>query len=318
MPQMQIRSAGPGSSAPLGPADSRPQADRLEKAQATLGLRSVFSDLLRQAGQEGWQSAPQALRETGSAAHSETVTAVAAVDAVASWDRWLGAHADRYSFTTSGSPSVRPDKGLEDLRQDYGRILQSAQAAGAYAQPQAYLRTLSQEDLRTVQQVHARADAIDPAQLSHEGALNLLLPPDAMVDLDRDGVTEVGGTKVILFPSSTTPPEVCAAWNAATANLSPEEVLVRQLQMGSGPQTQANTRFDSQGRVVDIINPGDPGWVNPFSDPSYTYKDFAKEQLALLDKFKGLMPADQVKRDEAFWRSFLDALSADRQRAGTT
>jgi hypothetical protein len=318
MPQMQIRSAGPGSSAPLGPADSRPQADRLEKAQATLGLRSVFSDLLRQAGQEGWQSAPQALRETGSAAHSETVTAVAAVDAVASWDRWLGAHADRYSFTTSGSPSVRPDKGLEDLRQDYGRILQGAQAAGAYAQPQAYLKTLSQEDLRTVQQVHARADAIDPAQLSHEGALNLLLPPDAMVDSDRDGVTEVGGTKVMHFPSSTTPPEVCAAWDAATANLSPEEVLLRQLQMGSGPQTQANLRFDSQGRVVDIINPGDPGWVNPFSDPSYTYKDFAKEQLALLNKFKGLMPEAQVKRDEAFWRSFRDALSADRPSAGAT
>jgi hypothetical protein len=315
MPNMQIRSAEPGSSVPLSPVEFRPQAARSEKAQAAQELRAVFSDLLRQAGQEGWQSAPQALTGNRGEARSQTVSAV---DAVASWDRWLGAHADRYSFTTSGSPSVRPDKGLEDLRQDYGRILQSAQAAGAYAQPQAYLRTLSQEDLRTVQQVHARADAIDPAQLSHEGALNLLLPPDAMVDLDRDGVTEVGGTKVILFPSSTTPPEVCAAWNAATANLSPEEVLVRQLQMGSGPQTQANTRFDSQGRVVDIINPGDPGWVNPFSDPSYTYKDFAKEQLALLDKFKGLMPADQVKRDEAFWRSFLDALSADRQRAGTT
>ncbi len=312
---MQIRSAGPGSTAPLGPADSRPQADRLEKAQATLGLRSVFSDLLRQAGQEGWQSAPKALRETGSGAHSETVTAV---DAVASWDRWLGAHADRYSFTTSGSPSVRPDKGLEDLRQDYGRILQGAQAAGAYAQPQAYLKTLSQEDLRTVQQVHARADAIDPAQLSHEGALNLLLPPDAMVDSDRDGVTEVGGTKVVLFPSSSTPPEVCAAWDAATANLSMEEVWVRQWQMGSGPQTQANLRFDSQGRVVDIINPGDPGWVNPFSDPSYTYKDFANEQLTLLDKFKGLMPEAQVKRDENFWRSFRNALSAERPPAGAT
>lgn len=315
---MQIRSAELGSSVPLRPAEFRPQAARSEKAQAAQELRAVFSDLVRQAGQEGWQSAPKALRETGSGVHSETVTAVAAVDAVASWDRWLGAHADRYSFTTSGSPSVRPDKGLEDLRQDYGRILQGAQAAGAYAQPQAYLRTLSQEDLRTVQQVHARADAIDPAQLSHEGALNLLLPPDAMVDLDRDGVTEVGGTKVMIFPSSTTPPEVCAAWDAATAKLSPEEVLLRQLQMGSGPQTQANTRFDSQGRVVDIINPGDPGWVNPFSDPSYTYKDFANEQLTLLDKFKGLMPEAQVKRDEAFWRSFRDALSADRPSAGAT
>jgi hypothetical protein len=97
-----------------------------------------------------------------------------------------------------------------------------------------------------------------------------------------------------------------------------EEVWVRQWQMGSGPQTQANLRFDSQGRVVDIINPGDPGWVNPFSDPSYTYKDFANEQLTLLDKFKGLMPEAQVKRDEIFWRSFRDALSAERPSAGAT
>ena len=295
----------------MGAAESRPSTGRAEQAQATQGLRSAFSELLRQAGQEGWQSAAPARSETSR-------EAVSAVDAVASWDRWLAAHADRYSFTTSGSPSVRQDKGLEDLRQDYGRILQSAQAAGAYAQPQAYLKTLPQEDLRTMQQVHARADAIDPGRLSHEGALNLLLPPDAMVDFDRDGVTEVGGTRVILFPSSTTPPEVCAAWHAATANLSLEEVWVRQLQMGSGPQTQANTRFDSQGRVMDIVNPGDPAWVNPFSDPSYTYGQFAKEQLALLDKFKGLMPESQVKRDEAFWRSFLHALSKGSQSAAAT
>jgi hypothetical protein len=40
--------------------------------------------------------------------------------------------------------------------------------------------------------------------------------------------------------------------------------------------------------------------------------------LTLLDKFKGLMPEAQVKRDEIFWRSFRDALSADRPSAGAT
>lgn len=312
---MSIHSSPVGSPVQIGAAEARPNSCTADKAQATQGLRSAFSELLRQAGQEGWQSAPQTRRDSRAEPTNESTSPV---NAVTSWDRWLTAHQDRYSFTIGGSPSMRPGTGLEDLRQDYGRILQSAQAAGAYAQPQAYLKTLSQDDLRTIQQVHARADAIDPGRLSHEGALNLLLPPDAMVDLDRNGVTDVGGTRVVLFPSSITPPEVCAAWNAATANLRQEELWIRQLQLGSGPQTQANTRFDSQGRVVGFVNPGDPAWVNPFADPSYTYGHFVEEQLTLLDKLKGLLPDGQMKKDEAFWRSFLAELSKGKQSVVAT
>lgn len=263
--------------------------------QATDEVRSVFSALLAQAGHEGWASA------------REPAAPVDAQRAVASWESWLQAHPGAYSFELRGSPSVRPGKGLDDLRADYGRILQQAVQSGAYAVPEAYVRTLSREDLATLQQVAHLADPIDPASLSREAAMNLLLPPGASVDLDGNGAMAVGRAMTGFFPDSRTPPEVCAAWDAATAGLSQQDKLMR---MGSilfdpGPQ---NVHVDARGAVMRVAFPGDADYVNPRAAAGFDYAQYAAARLETLERFRGQIDAEQYRQDRAFWQVFRDAL----------
>lgn len=60
---------------------------------------------------------------------------------------------------------------LLDLRVDYRQILTNAYQRGGYADPSSYLKSLSQEELATIQQVHHLADPISTGSLSSEAAL---------------------------------------------------------------------------------------------------------------------------------------------------
>lgn len=225
------------------------------------------------------------------------------------WNDWfdqLGIKS--YTFQAgSGSPSVRKDKTSDDLRQDYGNILVDAYQKGGYASPQQYLRSLDQDQLSAIQQVHHLADPIDPQQLSPEAALNLILPPPAQVDENNDGLTAVGAAYTLRFPSSDTPSDVRDAWDAATADLSEEDKMLYTLQM-SMPLITANLHFDQDGGFIRASQPGDSDWVNPMAAKNFSYKQFANEWLQYLKDFGSQMNPEQVHRDQKFWTSFRDNL----------
>jgi len=287
-----------GSAAPAPALKGLDDARRspTDARQATDEVRSVFSALLAQAGHEGWASA------------REPAGPVDAQRAVASWESWLQAHPGAYSFELRGSPSVRPGKGLDDLRAGYGRILQQAVQSGAYAVPEAYVRTLSREDLATLQQVAHLADPIDPASLSREAAMNLLIPQGAAIDLDGNGVMEVGQARTGFFPDSRTPPEVCAAWDAATKGLSEQDKLYRMLSMTPEPEL----RYGSGGELMRVVLPGEADYVSPRSSSEFDYAQYAAARLETLERFRGQIDAEQYRQDRAFWQVFRDALEPSR------
>lgn len=288
--------------------DPRIQASAARSADDD--VRSVFSALLREAGHEGWKSA---------APQTERVTAQRAV---ASWEGWLAAHrSTAYGFDQQGgfqplwgpqgNPSVRRGKDFDDLRQDFGRIVHDAVQAGAYAAPEAWLRTLSAADLAALQQVHQLADPIEPRTLSREGALNLLLPPAATVDLDGNSLTSVGRGAGLPFPDSRNPPEAIRAWEQATKGMSAEEKLLRSTSIVFHIDPE-NIHLNSRGECVRISMPGDPDFVNTREAAGFSWTGFAACKLDALEHFKSQIEPAQYARDRAFWSAFRDALPASQ------
>ncbi len=211
---------------------SRPTAER--------HVQDVFSAVLQQAEREGYASA-QSLPES-----TNVVEAVAS-----SWEQWFNEFSSiRYTFIAgSESPSVRENKTAMIFEQTTNRFWSAPYQNGGYASPESYLKKLSSEDLATIQQVHHLADPIQPDTLSSESALNLLLPPDAQVDENRDGLTAVGAAYTIRFPDSNTPPKVRMAWEASTKDMSEQDRMLHVMQMSSQLLT-ANMHFDQDGQYV--------------------------------------------------------------------
>ncbi len=255
--------------------------------------------MLKQAGREGFASAEPLADEKDL---PEQIGE--------SWHEWFQANTSRYTFQAGAdNPSVQAGKSADDLRQDYQAILLDAYSSGGYATPEQYVRSLSEEQLRTVQQVHHLADPINASMLSTEASLNLLLPPAAQVDANRDGLTAVGAGMMIGFPNSNTPKNVRDAWESATADMPEQDRMTYQLQMMM-PLITANLKVDSQGQFVRSVQPGDADWVNPMNSADYSYKRAADEWLAYLDRFKYQMSIEQYTKDKSFWTSFRDQLQS--------
>jgi hypothetical protein len=261
-------------------------------------IQDVFAAVLSEIGREGFASA-QPLPESTPLVESVGL----------SWEQWFNEFSStRYTFVAgSGSPSVRENKSADDLRVDYKQILVSAYTNGGYASPESYIRKLSREDLATIQQVHHLADPIRPDSLSSESALNLLLPPEAQVDENRDGLTAVGAAYTIRFPDSNTPPKVRMAWEATTKDMSEQDRMLHVLQMSSQLIT-ANMHFDKDGRYLRSSEPGDADWINPRSLANFSFKKQADEWLEYLNRFSAQMPPEQYQRDFGFWSAFRDNL----------
>jgi hypothetical protein len=267
-------------------------------------LQDVFATVLAQSGKQGYVSAEPV---------TELVTEASSLDEriTTSWENWFSETGQsRYSFQAGpANPSVRAGKNVEDLKHDYGRILSDAYNNGGYATPSTYLKSLTQEDLKAIQQVHHLADSIQVTELSDEAALNLLLPPAAQVDENHDGLTAVGAAYTIRFPNSNTPKTVRDAWEAATANLTESERMTYELEMCL-PLLTANLHCDANGTFVHASNPGDADWVNPMAATDYSYADAADGWLQYLDAFQSQMSVERYEQDVHFWTSFRDLLQS--------
>lgn len=261
-------------------------------------LQIVFSEVVERSGRSGFSSV-ESVSPRGSLEQ----------DVASAWEHWfdqVGTH--RYHFEAGeGSPSVRDDKTSVDLKQDFKEILVEAYQNEAYADPRDYLRTLSMDDLRAIQQVHSLADPIDVSKLSDEGAMNLLLPPDAQLDADKDGLTRVGVVNSIRFPDSNTPKAVREAWELATANLSERDRGILTLQMFSAV-SNANMKFDTQGNWIGSSEPGDADWRNPMNSTSFSYLDFVGRKMENIERFKGYMMVDDYQQQMSFWNTFQEEL----------
>jgi hypothetical protein len=140
-----------------------------------------------------------------------------------------------------------------------------------------FLASLSAEDLALLQQAKGLAATINVSSLSEEGAANLLLDRESHVDLNNDGLVEVGAAKIITFPPVNAPQSVKDAWEAATAGMSERDRMSLSGHIalpltfgttlpghtGEGPQLgdMANAGFDWNdliARLLDGIEAGRP------------------------------------------------------------
>jgi hypothetical protein len=261
-------------------------------------MQAVFSQVLEQAGRAGYASVDPAPK-TGSLAEGMS----------AAWDNWFDQVARKwYSFEfDAGNPSVRMNKTAEDLKEDYKRILVQAYQNDAYRNPLDYVKKLSTSDLQAIQQVQSLADPIDISRLSDEGAINLLLPPDAHLDSDKDGLTSVGVADTIRFPDSNTPKNIREAWEVSTASLSSMDRAFLSLQMFSAI-SDANRKFDMDGSYLGSFEPGDAKWVNPTVAAGFSYLDFVSRKIESIERFKGSMLADEYQKQISFWATFREEL----------
>lgn len=99
-------------------------------------------------------------------------------------------------------------------------IRDSAGASAASGGAKGFLATLTAQDLALLQQAKGLVSTVNVASLSEEGAANLLLDQAAQVDLNNDGIVEVGIAKMMTFPPPNAPQAAKEAWDAATAGMS--------------------------------------------------------------------------------------------------
>lgn len=276
-----MRVESPTNAALLGAAPQPLTADQQ--------VQAVFSDVLEAVGRRGYASAPDAPSDAPLASSVPTA-----------WEDW---------FDSQRTGRYAQVENAKEVRQGFSDIVTRAHHEGGYAEPKEFLQTLSTEELAVVQRVQALAQPIDVDSLSEEGALNLLLPPAAQVDLNHDGLTQSGAGYGLRFPDSNTPPHVAAAWQEATADMSIGERMTYELQMLT-PIMTANIHLNPDGTYSHTTEPGDPDYRNPYADGSLTYDQSVQQQLDYLDFVRNWIPEDQYDRGVAFWSKLQDLLAA--------
>lgn len=109
------------------------------------------------------------------------------------------------------------------------------QADEATNSPKSFLKSLTADELQLVKKANSLAFTINVDSISTEGAQNLLSQPDGsdLVDLNNDGIVEIGESKTIHFPPVNAPSHVKAAWNKATEGMNWGEKASMELSLHS-------------------------------------------------------------------------------------
>lgn len=118
---------------------------------------------------------------------------------------------------------------------DFQDLLNKAQRESTQLQHSSkeILSQMSKDELSLLQKANSLVDHIKVSDLSEEGATNLLRQPDNSdrVDLNNDGIVEVGIAKNMVFPPVNAPDHVKSAWDKATEGMNESDVMHLQLTM---------------------------------------------------------------------------------------
>lgn len=136
---------------------------------------------------------------------------------------------------SSESVSLLQLRGLSALQvDDFSALLNQAnQRLEQDVTAKQVLSDMSGDELKLLQQATSLANPISVGSLSNEGAINLLAQPDktGMVDLNNDGIVEIGKARMITFPPLNAPTSVHEAWDKATENMAEGDKMIMQLHM---------------------------------------------------------------------------------------
>lgn len=178
----------------------------------------------------------------------------------------------------------------------YAAVLNKAYSSGGIDNARQFLGTLSAQELEAVRQNHCLAAPIDTAALSEEGAENLLLPEGYSVDLNHDGIDEVGAARTAHFPPADAPAEFREAWFQATAGMDEGMMMTYGLIMHDAVYgMQINGQSQPAPYAADQID---------------SYRSIIRDYLASLENTKAWLADGQYERDKAFFGKLQGLLGA--------
>jgi len=176
--------------------------------------------------------------------------------------------------------------GAED-EAAFAGILNRAYSSGGMDDPVAFLKTLSHEELGVIQRVHSLGAEISPAGLSNESAYNLLLPDGYSVDLNRDGMEDLGEGRGIHFPPRDSPQAFKDAWDTATQGMDDGDLLTYSMIM--------------HGYIHGISIGDGPATGGMASDSIDSYRAAVGNYLDMLERLRGQLPAGQYENSKPFF-----------------
>lgn len=181
----------------------------------------------------------------------------------------------------------------EEDQREYARILDDAYSSGGIHDPKAFLQSLSSSDMDIVRRMHRLADTIRPEILSQEGAENLLLPEGYSVDLNRDGIDEVGAGKILHFPPRDAPAEFTDAWFESTKEMSGGDYMLHAMTFLVAFHPPVEGGGEGAGLPSDQLS---------------SYRTIVDDYLDELDRRRGQLPDGQYDRDYPFFRRLQESL----------
>ncbi|SKC69801.1 hypothetical protein [Maledivibacter halophilus] len=170
------------------------------------------------------------------------------------------------------------DKSVDDCI----RIVKEKEESGKSAKD--FLATLSSKELYEIQKANHLAHRININSISNEGAENLFLNavnPKSVIDLNNDGITEIGEAKMFVYPPPNAPAEVKEAWKEATKHMTEGE---KMLAMGKFLVAQSNANaYKGPDGNWKFRSPGEEGWVNIFGTDIESYKNLFNKLIYQID-----------------------------------
>lgn len=166
-----------------------------------------------------------------------------------------------YRLSTDSFDLLLQRKLSKDDVVDFSALLQKARELQDKKTPaKEILSSLSDDELSILQKATGLVDPIEVDALSEEGATNLLSQPDRseMVDLNNDGLIEVGMARVITFPPVNAPAHIKSAWENATKHMSEQDKMTMQLHMHT-----AVYGFHIDGITTKEVLPAEQQWSEP-------------------------------------------------------
>jgi len=119
---------------------------------------------------------------------------------------------------------------IENYSDLMGKIIEKREAG---EDAKSILKSFNANEMKLLQKANCLADPIKLEGLSEEGAQNLLNQQDRsnMVDLNNDGIVEVGAARTMSFPPVNAPDSVKKAWEEATIDMDLKDKMMLEFQM---------------------------------------------------------------------------------------
>lgn len=182
-----------------------------------------------------------------------------------------------------------------NVSETFAEILKKKQESNTDAKE--FLSKLDSKELYELQKVNHLANNINVQALSEEGAENLFLSPIDQyktVDLNNDGIVEVGAAKMVIFPPPNAPENVKAAWKETSKTMTPEQKMRIQFQFVV-EQIQKNTYMKPDG-TWGTHNPNDAGWVNIFGKSEASIIGLCNDIISRIDNPLESQTSEQTKK----------------------